>query len=158
MKIYVGNLSYDTTEEDLHLAFKAFGKVISAIIIKDKFSGQAKGFAFVEMSSATEGQAAIEGMNGKELKGRELNVNEARPRTESFRGGNTGGFSGSQGGYGGHGSGGSGKRGFGGGSGKGTYGGGKGGYGGGKGGYSGGKGSSGGGGKKGFGRGGGRGR
>ena len=157
MKIYVGNLSYDTTEEDLHLAFKAFGKVISAIIIKDKFSGQAKGFAFVEMSSVTEGQAAIEGMNGKELKGRELNVNEARPRTESFRGGgstggfrggNTGGFSGNQGGYAG---GGSGKREFGGGSGKRTYGGGKGGYGGGKGGY-------GGGGKKGVGSGGGRGR
>ena len=158
MKIYVGNLSYDTTEEDLHLAFKAFGKVISAIIIKDKFSGQAKGFAFVEMSSVTEGQAAIEGMNGKELKGRELNVNEARPRTESFRGGgstggfrggNTGGFSGNQGGYAG---GGSGKREFGGGSGKRTYGGGKGGYGGG------GKGGYGGGGKKGVGRGGGRGR
>jgi RNA recognition motif-containing protein len=153
MKIYVGNLSYDTTEEDLHLAFKTFGKVISAIIIKDKFSGQAKGFAFVEMSSTTEGQAAIEGLNGKELKGRELNVNEARPRTESFRGGgSTGGFSGNQGGYAG---GGSGKREFGGGSGKRTYGGGKGGYGGGKGGY-------GGGGKKGFGgsagRGGGRGR
>ena len=108
MKIYVGNMSYDTTEEDLHLAFKAFGKVVSAAIIKDKFSGQPKGFAFVEMSSATEGQAAIEGMNGKELKGRELNVNEARPRTESFRGGSTGGFSGSQGGYGGHGAGGSG--------------------------------------------------
>ena len=155
MKIYVGNMSYDTTEEDLHLAFKAFGKVVSAAIIKDKFSGQPKGFAFVEMSSATEGQAAIEGMNGKELKGRELNVNEARPRTESFRGGSTGGFSGSQGGYGGYAGGGSGKREFGGGSGKGTYGGGKGGYGGGKGG-------SGGGGKKGFGggagRGGGRGR
>ncbi len=149
MKIYVGNMSYDTTEEDLHLAFKAFGKVVSAAIIKDKFSGQPKGFAFVEMSSATEGQAAIEGMNGKELKGRELNVNEARPRTESFRGGSTGGFrggstggfSGNQGGYAG---GGSGKREFGGGSGKKTYGGGKGGYGGG--------------GKKGFGRGGGRGR
>lgn len=144
MKIYVGNMSYDTTEEDLHLAFKAFGKVVSAAIIKDKFSGQPKGFAFVEMSSATEGQAAIEGMNGKELKGRELNVNEARPRTESFRGGSTGGFSGSQGGYGGYAGGGSGKREFGGGSGKKTYGGGKEGYGGG--------------GKKGFGRGGGRGR
>ncbi|NOR64470.1 MAG: RNA-binding protein [Candidatus Scalindua sp.] len=157
MKIYVGNLSYDTTEEDLHLAFKTFGKVISAIIIKDKFSGQAKGFAFVEMSSTTEGQAAIEGLNGKELKGRELNVNEARPRTESFRGGNTGGFSGSMGGSAG---GGSGKREFGGGSGKRTYGGGKGGYGGGKGGYGGGKGGygGGGGGKKGVGRGGGRGR
>ncbi len=155
MKIYVGNMSFDTTEEDLHLAFKAFGKVISAAIIKDKFSGQPKGFAFVEMSSVAEGQAAIEGLNGKELKGRELNVNEARPRTESFRGGNTGGFSGSLGGSAG---GGSGKREFGGGSGKRTYGGGKGGYGGGKGGYGGGKGGYGGGGKKGFSRGGGRGR
>ncbi len=154
MKIYVGNLSYDTTEEDLHLAFKAFGKVISAIIIKDKFSGQAKGFAFVEMSSDAEGQAAIAGLNGKELKGRELSVNEARPRTESPRGGSTGGFGGQGGGggYGGHASGGSGKREFGGGSGKRTYGGGKGGYGGG------GKGGYGGGGKKGVGRGGGRGR
>ena len=146
MKIYVGNLSYDTTEEDLHLAFKAFGKVISAAIIKDKFSGKPKGFAFVEMSSDTEGQAAIEGLNGKELKGRELNVNEARPRTESFRGGSTGGFSGGLGGYAG---GGSGKREFGGGSGKRTYGGGKGGYGGGKGGYGGGKGGHGGGGRAG---------
>ena len=150
MKIYVGNMSYDTTEEDLHLACKPFGKVISAAIIKDKFSGRTKGFAFVEMSSDSEGQAAIAGLNGKELKGRELNVNEARPRTESPRGGSTGGFGG-QGGYAGHGSG-SGKREFGGGSGKRTYGGGKGGYGGGKGGYGGG-GKSGGGG-----RGGGRGR
>ncbi len=141
MKIYVGNMSYDTTEEDLHLACKPFGKVISATIIKDKFSGRTKGFAFVEMSSDAEGQAAIAGLNGKELKGRELNVNEARPRTESPRGGSTGGFGG-QGGYVGHGSG-SGKREFGGGSGKRTYGGGKGGYGGGKGGH-------GGGGKKGF--------
>ncbi len=149
MKIYVGNMSYDTTEDDLHLAFKAFGKVMSAAIIKDKLSGRTKGFAFVEMSSVAEGRDAIAGLNGKELKGRELNVNEARPRTESPRGGSTGGFGG-QGGYAGHGSGGSGKREFGGGSGKRTYGGGKGGYGGGKGGY-------GGGGKKGFGGGGGRG-
>ncbi|MBC8548667.1 MAG: RNA-binding protein [Candidatus Brocadiales bacterium] len=156
MKIYVGNMSYDTTEEDLHLACKEFGKVISATIIKDKFSGQAKGFAFVEMSSKAEGQAAIDGLNGKELKGRELNVNEARPRTENFRGGSTGGFGGGQGGgntggygggggYGGHGSSDSGKRDFGGG--RKSYGG---------------KGGSGGGGKKGFsggaGRGGGRGR
>jgi len=153
MKIYVGNMSYDTTEEDLHLAFKPFGKAISAAIIKDKLSGRTKGFAFVEMSSDSEGQAAIAGLNGKELKGRELNVNEARPRTDSPRGGGTGGFGG-QGSYADHGSG-SGKREFGGGSGKRTYGGGKGGYGGGKGSY-------GGGGKKGFGggagRGGGRGR
>ena len=158
MKIYVGNMSYDTTEEDLHLAFKPFGKAISAAIIKDKLSGRTKGFAFVEMSSVAEGQAAIDGLNGKELKGRELSVNEARPRTENFKGGGrTGGFGnqGGGGGYGGYSSGGSGKREFGGGSGKRTYGGGKGGYGGSKGGY-------GGGGKKGLGggagRGGGRGR
>ncbi len=146
MKIYVGNISYDTTEEDLQQDCEAFGKVVSATIIKDKFSGQPKGFGFVEMSSNAEGQAAIDGLNGKELNGRELNVNEARPRTEGFRGGSTGGFGG-QGGQGGYGGGGSGKREFGGG--RKPYGGGKGGYGGGKGGY--------GGGKKGFGGGGGRG-
>lgn len=120
MKIYVGNMSYDTTEEDLHLACKEFGKVISAAIIKDKFSGKTKGFAFVEMSSKAEGQAAIEGLNGKELKGRELSVNEARPRTENTRGGSTGGFGGNRGGggnyggSGGYGGGDSGKREFGG--------------------------------------------
>ncbi len=140
MKIYVGNMSFDTTEEDLQQACAEFGKVVSAAIVKDKFSGQPKGFAFVEMSSVSEGQAAIAGLNGKELKGRELNVNEARPRTESFRGGSTGGFGGNQGGFGG---GGSGKREFGGGSRK-SYGGDKGGYGGSKGG------GGGGGGKKGF--------
>ena len=138
MKIYVGNMSFDTTEEDLQLACAEFGKVVSAAIVKDKFSGQPKGFAFVEMSSVAEGQAAIAGLNGKELKGRELNVNEARPRTESFRGGSTGGFGGSQGGFGG---GGSGKREFGGS--RRPYGGSKGGYGSSKGGHSGG-------GKKGF--------
>jgi len=146
MKIYVGNMSYETTEEDLQLACEAFGKVESATIIKDKFSGEPKGFGFVEMSSKAEGQAAIDGLNGKELKGRTLNVNEARPRTEKF-GGSTGGFGGGKGGYGG-------------GSKKGGYGGGKGGYGGGgKGGYSGGKGGYGGGkGGHSGGRGGGRGR
>ena len=136
MKIYVGNMSFDTTEEDLQQACAEFGKVVSAAIVKDKFSGQPKGFAFVEMSSVSEVQAAIAGLNGKELKGRELNVNEARPRTESFRGGSTGGFGGNQGGFGG---GGSGKREFGGS--RRSYGGNKGG--GSKGGY-------GGGGKKGF--------
>jgi len=146
MKIYVGNMSYETTEEDLKLACEAFGKVESATIIKDKFSGEPKGFGFVEMSSKAEGQAAIDGLNGKELKGRTLNVNEARPRTENSRG-SSGGFGGGKGGYGG---------------GKGGHGGGKGGgYGGGKGGgYSGGKGEYGGG-KGGFSggrRGGGRGR
>lgn len=141
MKIYVGNMSYDTTEEDLRLACEAFGKVESATIIKDKFSGQPKGFGFVEMSSKAEGQAAIDGLNGKELKGRTLNVNEARPRTEKFGGstGSTGGYGGGGGGFGG--GGGSRKGGYGGGKG-GGYGGGskKGGYGGGKGGHSGGRG------------------
>jgi RNA recognition motif-containing protein len=130
MKIYVGNMSYETTEEDLKLACEEFGKVESATIVKDKFSGEPKGFGFVEMSSKAEGQAAIDGLNGKELKGRELKVNEARPRTESFRG-SSGGYGGGKGGFGG------GKRG--GYGGKGGYGGGKGGYGGGKGGFSGGR-------------------
>ncbi len=130
MKIYVGNMSYETTEKDLKLACEEFGKVESATIVKDKFSGEPKGFGFVEMSSKAEGQVAIDGLNGKELKGRELKVNEARPRTESFRG-SSGGFGGGKGDFGG------GKRG--GYGGKGGYGGGKGGYGGGKGGFSGGR-------------------
>ena len=99
MKIYVGNLSYEVTEEDLRLALEQFGQVESATIIKDKYSGQSKGFGFVEMASKAEGQSAIDGLNGKELKGRALNVNEARPRTES-RGGR-GGYGGSRGGQGG---------------------------------------------------------
>lgn len=105
MKLYIGNMSYDTTEEDLRLACEAFGKVESATIIKDKFSGESKGFGFVEMSSKAEGQAAIDGLNGKELKGRTLNVNEARPRTGNF-GGGTGGYGGGKGGYSGGGKGG----------------------------------------------------
>ena len=130
MKIYAGNMSYETTEEDLKLACEEFGKVESATIVKDKFSGEPKGYGFVKMSSKAAGQVAIDGLNGKELKGRELKVNEARPRTESFRG-SSGGFGGGKGGFGG------GKRG--GYGGKGGYGGGKGGYGGGKGGFSGGR-------------------
>jgi len=96
MKIYVGNLSYEVTEEDLRLALEQFGQVESATIIKDKHSGQSKGFGFVEMASKAEGQAAIDGLNGKELKGRALNVNEARPRTESS--GGRGGYGGGRGG------------------------------------------------------------
>ena len=99
MKIYVGNLSYDVTEEDLRLALEQFGQVESATIIKDKHSGQSKGFGFVEMASKAEGQSAIDGLNGTELKGRTLNVNEARPRTESR--GSGGGYGGGRGGYGG---------------------------------------------------------
>ena len=98
MKIYVGNLSYEITEQDLRLALEQFGQVESATIIKDKYSGQSKGFGFVEMASKAEGQAAIDGLNGKELKGRALNVNEARPRNETRGGGR--GFSGGRG-YGG---------------------------------------------------------
>jgi RNA recognition motif-containing protein len=92
MKIYVGNMPYGVTEEDLKQSFAAFGEVTSVSIIKDKMSGQSKGFGFVEMASAEQGQAAISGMNGKELKGRKLNVNEARPRQDDGRGGGGGGM------------------------------------------------------------------
>jgi RNA recognition motif-containing protein len=92
MKIYVGNMPYGVTEEDLKQSFAAFGEVTSVTIIKDKMSGQSKGFGFVEMASAEQGQAAISGMNGKELKGRKLNVNEARPRQDDQRGGGGGGM------------------------------------------------------------------
>jgi len=99
MNIYVGNLSYETTEEDLKIAFEPFGKIDSVKIIKDRDSGRSKGFGFVEMASKVEGQSAIDGLNGKELKGRTLNVNEARPRTESR--GSRGGYGGGRGGQGG---------------------------------------------------------
>ncbi len=91
MKIFVGNLSRDVNDADLQKAFEAFGKVDSATVIKDKFSGESRGFGFVEMSSGSEAQAAISGMNGKELKGRAINVNEARPREERGGGGGGGG-------------------------------------------------------------------
>jgi len=87
MNIYVGNLSYDATEEDLRQAFEAFGQVESINIIKDRYSGESKGFGFVEMPAKAEAQSAIEGLNGKELKGRALKVSEARPRAEGRRGG-----------------------------------------------------------------------
>ncbi len=86
MNIYVGKLSYEVTEEDIWLAFEPFGQVESATIIKDKYSGKSKGFGFVEMPSKAEAQSAIDGLNGTELKGRTLNVNEARSRTESRSG------------------------------------------------------------------------
>ncbi|OGQ90632.1 MAG: RNA-binding protein, partial [Deltaproteobacteria bacterium RIFOXYC2_FULL_48_10] len=78
MKLYLGNLSYEVTEDDLRQALEAFGQVESVTILKDRDSGRPKGFGFAEMASKEEGQAAIEGLNGKELKGRALNVNEAR--------------------------------------------------------------------------------
>ena len=87
MNIYVGNLSYTVTEEDLRQAFGNFGQVTSASIIKDQSSGRSKGFGFVEMPVEEEARAAISGMNGKEMKERKLNVNEARPRADDRRGG-----------------------------------------------------------------------
>jgi RNA recognition motif-containing protein len=92
MNIYVGNLSSDVTEEELREEFKPFGEVTSINIIKDKYSGQSRGFGFVEMSSKSEAEAAIAGLKGKTLKDRTLDVNEARPRTDSRGGG--GGFGG----------------------------------------------------------------
>jgi len=91
MNIYVGNLSRDVTEEDLRQTFEAFGKVETVSIIKDKFSGESRGFGFVEMPAKDEAQSAITGLNGKELKGRPLKVNEARPRPQGRRGGGGGG-------------------------------------------------------------------
>ncbi len=90
MNIYVGNLAYTLTEEDLQQAFAAFGKVDSVNIIRDQFSNQSKGFGFVDMADKAAGEAAVAGLNGKEVNGRALNVNEARPRAEG--GGGRGGF------------------------------------------------------------------
>jgi RNA recognition motif-containing protein len=85
MNIYVGNMSFDVTEADLQAAFEAFGAVESVHIIKDQYSGQPKGFGFVEMPSTSEAQAAIAGLNGKDFMGRTLNVNVARPREGGSR-------------------------------------------------------------------------
>ena len=90
MNIYVGNLSYETTEEDLQQAFEGFGQVESVNVIKDKYSGRSKGFGFVEMPAKDEAQSAINELSDTDLKGRTLKVNEARPRSES-RGGRGGG-------------------------------------------------------------------
>lgn len=118
-KLYVGNLSYDTSDSKLQEMFEEYGAVQSAQVIMDRDTGRSKGFGFVEMSSDQEAQAAINGLNGKEAGGRSLTVNEARPRED--RGG------GSRGGYGGGGgrSGGGGGRSGGGGGGRGGYGGGR---------------------------------
>ena len=87
MNIYVGNLAFNVTEGELQQAFEDFGEVTSAKIIKDKYSGDSKGFGFVEMSDGTEAQAAIKGLNEKELKGRGIKVNEARPPKDRNTGG-----------------------------------------------------------------------
>jgi RNA recognition motif-containing protein len=93
MNIYVGNLAYEVTDEDLKQLFDAFGQVESVKVIKDNFSGRSKGFGFVEMPETAEAESAIEGLDGKELKGRTLKVNKAKPRNEGRRygGGNRGG-------------------------------------------------------------------
>ncbi len=85
MNIYVGNLSADVSEEKLRQTFESFGQVISARIIKDKYSGQSRGFGFVEMSVESQAQTAIKSLNGKELLGKQITVNEARARTDRGR-------------------------------------------------------------------------
>ncbi len=90
MNIYVGNLPREAKEDDLREAFEAFGEVSSVKIITDRFTGDSRGFGFVEMSNSSEAQAAISGLDGKDLKGSNLRVNEARPRRDDRRGG--GGF------------------------------------------------------------------
>ncbi len=122
MNIYIGNLSPETTEDDLRAAFAAFGEVDNANVIKDKYSGESKGFGFVEMGSKEEAEKAIEELNGQDLQGSPINVNEAKPRPDRGGGGRGGG------------GGGRGRGGGGGGGGRGGYGGGGGGRSGGGGG------------------------
>lgn len=109
MNIYVGNLSFGATEDDVRKIFVAYGQVSSVAIIKDKMTGKSRGFAFVEMPNDSEAQSAISALNGKEIGGRTLTVNEARPRPEGSSGprggsrGGTGGYGGSRGGGGSYG-------------------------------------------------------
>ena len=121
MKLYVGNLAFSTSSQDLQELFAQAGTVESANVIEDRDTGRSRGFGFVEMASKEEGEAAIAQFNGKEINGRALNVNEAKPRENRGGGGGRGGFGGGggRGGYGGN-------RG-GGGGGRGNYGGGGGG-------------------------------
>jgi len=126
MKLYVGNLAFQTSSEDLQQLFAQAGTVQSASVIEDRDTGRSRGFGFVEMASKEEGESAISQFNGKEFNGRNLTVNEARPREDR---GNRGGGGGGRGGYGGGGNrgGGGGRGGYGGGGNRG--GGGGGGYG-----------------------------
>lgn len=137
MNIYVGNLPHATTDQQLRAAFEEFGSVASATVIKDKFTGDSRGFGFVEMPDKTEAREAISQLNGQDFDGRTLTVNEAKPREERSGGGGGGGYGG--GGRGGRG---------GGGGGYGGGGGGGGGYGGGGGGQKRGYGGGGGGGRR----------
>jgi RNA recognition motif-containing protein len=105
--IYVGNLSYEATEDDLRQAFQAHGEVTSVAIIKDKMTGRSRGFGFVEMADKNAANAAIQALNLQEIRGRAITVNEAKPKVE---GGARGGGGGGRGGYGGGGGGGRGRR------------------------------------------------
>lgn len=98
MNIYVGNLPHKATEDEVRQAFAEFGQITEVRLIMDKFSGEAKGFGFIEMPSKEEAKRAIEEMNGKEFMGRVLNVGEARPKPERRGGGGRGGFGSSRGG------------------------------------------------------------
>jgi len=120
MKLYVGNLAFTTSSQDLQELFAQAGTVESASVVEDRDTGRSRGFGFVEMSSKEEGEAAIAQFNGKEVNGRALNVNEAKPRENRGGGGGRGGFGGGRGGGGGFGGnrgGGGGRGGYGGGSG-----------------------------------------
>jgi RNA recognition motif-containing protein len=112
MKLYVGNLSFQTSSEDLQQLFGQVGTVESASVVEDRETGRSRGFGFVEMSSKEEGEAAIQKFNGQDLGGRALNVNEAKPREDRGGGGGRGGYGGGGGNRGG---GGGGRGGYGGG-------------------------------------------
>jgi RNA recognition motif-containing protein len=94
MNLFVGNLAWTTTQADLEAAFGAYGEVSSAKIMTDRETGKSRGFAFVEMPNDSEARKAVDELNGKDLKGRAINVNEARPREERPRSGGGGGFGG----------------------------------------------------------------
>jgi len=98
MKLYVGNLSYDTTDDDLRDAFSNYGEVLTANVVSDRDTGRSKGFGFVEVANAEDGEAAISGLNGAELGGRQIKVDEARPPRERDRRGGGGGGGGRGGG------------------------------------------------------------
>ena len=119
MKLYVGNLSFQTTEDELLDLFSQAGNVASASVVTDRDTGRSRGFAFVEMGSKEEGEAAITQFNGAEINGRALTVNEARPKESRGGFGGGGGRGGGRGGYGGGGGRGGGRGGFGGGGGRG---------------------------------------
>ena len=102
MKVFVGNLSFETTDDDLSREFAVYGEVASASVVMDRDSGRSRGFGFVDMPADEQAKAAIAGLNGKDLMGRALTVNESRPRESGSGGGNRGGRSGGGGGgYGG---------------------------------------------------------